>query len=47
MAASVVQLAKRAFIRVLLAVAAQYQVPLNVNRDAPDKDVVSAYRFGS
>ena len=44
MAASVVQLAKRAFIRVLLAVAAQYQVPLNINRDALDKDVVAAYR---
>ena len=38
------QLAKRAFIRVLVAVAAQYQVPLNVNRDAPDKDVVSDCR---
>ena len=44
MAVSVVQLAKRAFLTVLLAFAAQYVVPLTVNRDSPDKDVLAAYR---
>ena len=44
MAVSVVQLAKRAFLTVLLTFAAQYVVPLTVNRDSPDKDVLAAYR---
>ena len=42
MVASAVQLAKRAFLKVLLAFAAQYVVLVNVNRDSPDKDVMAA-----
>ena len=44
MAVSVVQLAKRVFLTDLLTFAAQYVVPLTVNRDSPDKDVLAAYR---
>ena len=44
MVASAVQLAKRAFLKVLLAFAAQYVVLVNVNRDSPDKDVMAAFR---
>ncbi len=34
MVVGAVQLAKRAFLNVLLAFAAQYVVPVNVNRDS-------------
>ena len=44
MAVTLVQLAKRAFVRVLLAFAAQYVVPVTVNRESNDKDVMAAFR---
>ena len=44
MAVTPVQLAKRAFVRVLLAFAAQYVVPVTVNRESRDKDVMAAFR---
>ena len=44
MVASALQLATRAFVRVLLALAAQYSVSLSVNRDSSDVVLLSAYR---
>ena len=44
MVLSAFQIAKRAFVKVLVAFAAQYQVTLTVNRDSADKDVLAAYR---
>ena len=44
MVVSCLQLAKRAFVRVLLTFAAQYQVAITVNRDSSDSDVLAAYR---
>ena len=41
MVASCFQLARRAFVRVLLIFAAQYQVPVIVNRDSPDSMVLT------
>ena len=38
------QLAKRSFLRELLAFAAQYVVPVHVNQDSQDKDVMAAFR---
>ena len=36
--------AKRAFVRVLLSVAASFRVPVSVNRDSPDDDLLACYR---
>ena len=44
MVASALQLATRAFVRVLLALASQYSVSLSVNRDSSDVALLSAYR---
>ena len=44
MPSSLLTLAKRAFIRVLLAFAAQYAVGVTVNRDSTDAEIVKAYR---
>ena len=44
MAASLLQLARRAFLNILLAFASQYSVTVSVNRDSSDKDVLSAFR---
>ena len=44
MPASLVQLARRNFIQVLLTFAAQYQVSVTVNRDSTDAEVSAAYR---
>ena len=42
---SLVTLAKRALVTLLLAFARQYQIPaLVINRDSPDKDIESASR---
>ena len=41
---SPLQLAKRALVKVLLTLASKYGVALQVNRDAEDKDVLSAYK---
>ncbi len=47
MVVSAVQLAKRAFLKVLLAFAAQYVVPVNVNRDSSSLLFLSARPFGT
>ena len=44
MAVGPVQAAKRAFVRVLLALAVVYNVSLVITRDSPDADVVKAYK---
>ena len=44
MVASKTLVAKRALVKILLALAAAYSVVLNVNRDASDPDVIKAYR---
>ena len=44
MVLSAAQVAKRAFVRILLAFATQYQVSLSVSRDSADKDILAAYR---
>ena len=44
MTASAVQLAKRALVSLLLALARQYGVALALNRDSPDKSVLDGYR---
>ena len=36
--------AKRAFVRVLLSVAASFRVTVSVNRDSPDDDLLACYR---
>ena len=36
--------AKRAFVRVLLSVAAAFRVTASVNRDSPDDDLLACYR---
>ena len=38
------QLAKRAFVKVLLALAAQYSVSLQLTRDSPDAHLLPAFR---
>ena len=42
MVASCFQLARRAFVQVLLTFVAQYQVPVTVNQDSPDSIVLTA-----
>ena len=44
MGLSVVQAAKRAFVKVILALALQYELALKVNRDSEDSEVLAAYR---
>ena len=44
MGLSVVQAAKRAFVKVILALALQYELALKVNRDSEDNEVLAAYR---
>ena len=44
MVLSAVQIAKRAFVKILIAIATQYQVSVNVSRDSPDKEILAAYR---
>ena len=45
MAATLVQLAKRALVTLLLTFARQYQIPpLAINRDSSDKDVLNAFK---
>ena len=44
MVLSAFQIAKRAFVKILLTFAAQYQVSLAVTRDSADKEVLAAYR---
>ena len=44
MAASSVQLAKRALVTLLLALAATYNVVVNVTRDSVDGDVLKAFK---
>ena len=44
MVLSAVQIAKRAFVKILLAFATQCQVSVNVSRDSADKDILAAYR---
>ena len=44
MVASKVLVAKRALVKLLLALAAAYSLVLNVNRDTSDADVLKAYR---
>ena len=44
MVLSAAQIAKRAFVRILLAFATQYQVSLSVSRDSADKEILTAYR---
>ncbi len=44
MVASKVLVAKRALVKILLALAAAYSVVLKVNRDTSDADVIKAYR---
>ena len=44
MVLSAVQIATRAFVKILLARAAQYQVSLKVSRDSAGKDILAAYR---
>ena len=42
---SLVTLAKRALVTLLLAFARQYQIPaLVINRDSPDKDILTAFK---
>ena len=41
---SPVQQAKRALVKVLLALAAAYRVSVNVNRDSEDKALHAAYK---
>ena len=41
---SLVQLAKRALVQLLLAFGRQYSIALGINRDSADKDVLSACR---
>ena len=44
MPVSALNRAKRAFVSVLLFVAAQYGVAVKVNRDTGDEDLLRAYR---
>ena len=44
MGASALQLAKRLFVKLLLAFASQYAVVLDLNRDSPDAEVLRAFR---
>lgn len=44
MAAGAAQLAKRAFVKVLLALAAAYDIAVTVNRDSSDDLLLKAYR---
>ena len=44
MPVSALQVAKRAFVSVLLSVASTYSVKVKVNRDTKDKDLLGAYR---
>jgi preprotein translocase subunit Sec63 len=44
MLASRLLVAKRALVKILLALAAAYAVGLNVHRDTSDADVVKSYR---
>ena len=44
MVLSAAQVAKRVFVRILLAFATQYQVSLSVSRDSADKDILAACR---
>ena len=44
MTASAVQLAKRALVSLLLALARQYGIALAFNRDSPDKSVLDGFR---
>ena len=43
MVVSAAQLAKRSFLRVILAFDAQYVAPVNVNQDSQHKDVMAAF----
>ena len=38
------QLAKRVFVRILLALAAQFDLRLRITRDSPDKAILTACR---
>jgi hypothetical protein len=42
--ASAAQLAKRAFVRVLLATALLYSLDLSINRDSADKKINASYQ---
>ena len=44
MVLSAVQIATRAFVKILLALAAQYQVSSKISRDSADKEILAAYR---
>ena len=44
MVAGAVQVAKRAFVKVLLALAAAYDAVINVNRDSTDDILLQGYR---
>ena len=44
MAATPLQLAKRAFVKVLLELASQYCVSLQLTRDSPDAHLLPAFR---
>ena len=44
MACSPLAIAKRAFVSVLLALAAAYNIAVNVTRDSADEDLLKAYR---
>ena len=44
MVVSAPQLAKRAFVKILIAFATQYHVALTLTRESADKDILAAYR---
>ena len=44
MVLSAVQIATRAFVKLLLAFAAQYKVAVTISRDSAEKDILAAYR---
>ncbi len=44
MVLSAVQIATRAFVKILVAFAAQYQVSVTITRDSSEKDSLAAYR---
>ena len=44
MVLSAVQIATRAFVKILLAFAAQHQVSVTISRDSSEKDILGTYR---
>ena len=44
MVLSAIQIATRAFVKILVAFAAQYQVSVTISTDSSEKDILATYR---